>query len=50
MNSVFYSKFLEKPESNLPQNEVSTGWSVLGLAYSVQWPLHIFFTPAILEK
>ncbi|KAK0055312.1 gamma-tubulin complex component 4 [Biomphalaria pfeifferi] len=44
------SKDKKKPESNLPQNEVSTGWSVLGLAYSVQWPLHIFFTPAILEK
>ncbi|KAH9499205.1 Gamma-tubulin complex component 4 [Bulinus truncatus] len=40
----------KKPESNIPQTEVSTGWSVLGMSYSVQWPLHIFFTPAVLEK
>ncbi|GFR74511.1 gamma-tubulin complex component [Elysia marginata] len=26
------------------------GWTVLGLTYSVQWPLHIFFTPSMLEK
>ncbi|XP_041369156.1 gamma-tubulin complex component 4-like [Gigantopelta aegis] len=28
---------------------VETGWSRLSLSYSVQWPLHIFFTPAVLE-
>ncbi|CAL1526599.1 unnamed protein product, partial [Lymnaea stagnalis] len=32
------------------QGNVETGWDVLGLTYSVQWPLHIFFTPVILEK
>ncbi|XP_076444201.1 gamma-tubulin complex component 4-like [Babylonia areolata] len=29
---------------------VETGWSCLGLTCTVQWPLHIFFTPSILKK
>lgn len=29
---------------------VEPGWSSLSLNYSVQWPLHIFFTPVVLEK
>ncbi|PVD20069.1 hypothetical protein C0Q70_20563 [Pomacea canaliculata] len=29
---------------------VETGWNCLGLVYTVQWPLHIFFTPSILKK
>ncbi|KAL5004702.1 hypothetical protein ScPMuIL_018158 [Solemya velum] len=29
---------------------VESGWNCLGLAYSVQWPLHIFFTTKSLEK
>ncbi|KAL8582302.1 hypothetical protein ACOMHN_037059 [Nucella lapillus] len=29
---------------------VETGWSCLGLTCSVQWPLHIFFTPSIIHK
>ncbi|KAK3797703.1 hypothetical protein RRG08_054720 [Elysia crispata] len=30
--------------------EPEVGWTVLGLSYCVQWPLHIFFTPSMLEK
>ncbi|CAG5115406.1 unnamed protein product [Candidula unifasciata] len=44
------AKEKKKPESNSPQVEAETGWSGLGLTYSVRWPLHIFFTPSILEK
>ncbi|XP_060564148.1 gamma-tubulin complex component 4-like [Ruditapes philippinarum] len=29
---------------------VDIGWNSLSLKYSVQWPLHIFFTPVVLEK
>ena len=25
-------------------------WSLLGLSHTVNWPLHILFTPAVLEK
>ena len=39
----------EKDVSIAP-SDVETGWSALGLSYSVQWPLHIFFTPSILHK
>jgi len=40
----------KKKEGSNAQGEVETGWSVMGLTYSVQWPLHIFFTPSILQK
>lgn len=33
-----------------PREVPPTGWAALGLTYKVQWPLHILFTPAILEK
>uniref|UniRef100_A0A8C1KAN8 Gamma-tubulin complex component n=1 Tax=Cyprinus carpio TaxID=7962 RepID=A0A8C1KAN8_CYPCA len=33
-----------------PREAPPTGWAALGLAYKVQWPLHILFTPAVLEK
>ncbi|XP_052795876.1 gamma-tubulin complex component 4-like isoform X1 [Mya arenaria] len=36
--------------SSSSQSNVEPGWSSLALTYSVQWPLHIFFTPAVLEK
>lgn len=26
------------------------GWETIGLSYAVQWPLHVFFTPALLAK
>ncbi|XP_071096786.1 gamma-tubulin complex component 4-like [Haliotis cracherodii] len=29
---------------------VETGWKCLGLTCTIQWPLHIFFTPNILDK
>lgn len=29
---------------------IEPGWNSLTLNYSVQWPLHIFFTPVVLEK
>ncbi|KAK7116694.1 gamma-tubulin complex component 4-like [Littorina saxatilis] len=29
---------------------VETGWSCLGLTCTVQWPLHIFFTPSVIKK
>ncbi|BFY98455.1 hypothetical protein BsWGS_01495 [Bradybaena similaris] len=44
------SKEKKKPESGTPQGEAETGWRGLGLTYSVRWPLHIFFTPSMLEK
>lgn len=40
----------KKKDTSDAQSDVETGWSVLGLTYSVQWPLHIFFTPSILHK
>ncbi|XP_072409004.1 gamma-tubulin complex component 4 isoform X1 [Chiloscyllium punctatum] len=33
-----------------PREAPASGWSALGLSYKVQWPLHILFTPAVLEK
>ncbi|XP_069138118.1 gamma-tubulin complex component 4-like [Argopecten irradians] len=37
--------------SSLSQSgPVESGWSSLGLAHTVQWPLHIFFTPKSLQK
>ncbi|XP_048376583.1 gamma-tubulin complex component 4 isoform X2 [Stegostoma tigrinum] len=33
-----------------PREAPTSGWSALGLSYKVQWPLHILFTPAVLEK
>ncbi|XP_056269260.1 gamma-tubulin complex component 4 [Pseudoliparis swirei] len=38
------------PQDASPREAPPTGWAVLGLTYKVQWPLHILFTPAILEK
>ncbi|KAI4876154.1 hypothetical protein NFI96_017595 [Prochilodus magdalenae] len=38
------------PQESSPREPPSTGWAALGLAYKVQWPLHILFTPAVLEK
>uniref|UniRef100_A0A8C6TNN5 Gamma-tubulin complex component n=1 Tax=Neogobius melanostomus TaxID=47308 RepID=A0A8C6TNN5_9GOBI len=33
-----------------PREPPQSGWAALGLSYRVQWPLHILFTPAVLEK
>ncbi|XP_038605873.1 gamma-tubulin complex component 4 [Tachyglossus aculeatus] len=33
-----------------PREAPAAGWAALGLSYKVQWPLHILFTPAVLEK
>nr|XP_028562863.1 gamma-tubulin complex component 4 isoform X1 [Podarcis muralis] len=33
-----------------PHESPASGWAALGLSYRVQWPLHILFTPAVLEK
>ncbi|KAK9542243.1 hypothetical protein VZT92_000118 [Zoarces viviparus] len=38
------------PQDTSPREAPPTGWAALGLTYKVQWPLHILFTPAILEK
>ncbi|XP_076002980.1 gamma-tubulin complex component 4 [Genypterus blacodes] len=38
------------PQDTSPREAPPTGWAALGLAYKVQWPLHILFTPAVLEK
>lgn len=38
------------PQETSPRDVPPTGWAALGLAYRVQWPLHILFTPAVLEK
>ncbi|XP_055010891.1 gamma-tubulin complex component 4 [Boleophthalmus pectinirostris] len=37
------------PDSS-PRDPPASGWAALGLSYRVQWPLHILFTPAVLEK
>lgn len=29
---------------------VVSGWECIKLQYDVQWPLHILFQPAVLEK
>lgn len=38
------------PQDTSPREAPPTGWAALGLIYKVQWPLHILFTPAVLEK
>ncbi|XP_020497082.1 gamma-tubulin complex component 4 isoform X2 [Labrus bergylta] len=38
------------PQDMSPREAPPTGWAALGLTYKVQWPLHILFTPAVLEK
>ncbi|XP_034717496.1 gamma-tubulin complex component 4 [Etheostoma cragini] len=38
------------PQDTSPREVPPSGWAALGLTYKVQWPLHILFTPAILEK
>uniref|UniRef100_UPI0037E7F1BA gamma-tubulin complex component 4 isoform X2 n=1 Tax=Semicossyphus pulcher TaxID=241346 RepID=UPI0037E7F1BA len=38
------------PQDTSPREAPPTGWAALGLTYKVQWPLHILFTPAVLEK
>lgn len=38
------------PQDISPREVPPTGWAALGLTYKVQWPLHILFTPAVLEK
>ncbi|KAJ6662775.1 hypothetical protein lerEdw1_010979 [Lerista edwardsae] len=41
----------EAPSRELsPHESPTSGWAALGLSYKVQWPLHILFTPAVLEK
>ncbi|XP_030136973.1 gamma-tubulin complex component 4 isoform X5 [Taeniopygia guttata] len=45
------SQIREGPSRELSPREAPTsGWAALGLSYKVQWPLHILFTPAVLEK
>ncbi|XP_015494180.1 gamma-tubulin complex component 4 isoform X2 [Parus major] len=45
------SQTREGPSRELSPREAPTsGWAALGLSYKVQWPLHILFTPAVLEK
>nr|XP_014340371.1 PREDICTED: gamma-tubulin complex component 4 [Latimeria chalumnae] len=38
------------PRESSPREAPTSGWAALGLSYKVQWPLHILFTPAVLEK
>ncbi len=42
------------PKRILPPVPQSTdnnaAWNVLGLSYTPNWPLHVFFTPTVLEK
>ncbi|XP_061886467.1 gamma-tubulin complex component 4 [Entelurus aequoreus] len=38
------------PQDISPREMPPTGWAALGLIYKVQWPLHVLFTPAVLEK
>ena len=33
-----------------PAETKKPGWCSLGLTHSVEWPLHILFTPTMLEK
>ena len=53
---VFLSLSPEDNSSSSGSSSVSSaatmepGWTSLALNFSVQWPLHIFFTPAVLEK
>uniref|UniRef100_A0A8V5H442 Gamma-tubulin complex component n=1 Tax=Melopsittacus undulatus TaxID=13146 RepID=A0A8V5H442_MELUD len=45
------SQTREGPSRELsPREAPPSGWAALGLSYKVQWPLHILFTPAVLEK
>ena len=33
-----------------PPTEVKNGWQQLGLLYSPSWPLHLLFTPKIVQQ
>ncbi|XP_033101259.1 gamma-tubulin complex component 4-like isoform X2 [Anneissia japonica] len=53
--SMFKLTIATKPQSKTagkkPENVGQTsGWSSLGMAFSVQWPLHILFTQSVLDK
>lgn len=40
----------DKTQGKRTEPSVESGWSVLGLGYTVQWPLHILVTNTCLEK
>ncbi|ESP01051.1 hypothetical protein LOTGIDRAFT_55038, partial [Lottia gigantea] len=42
--------FVSESGSTESSSAVESGWNCLGLQHSVQWPLHILFTPAMLER
>ena len=38
------------PTAQKPETKIQNGWDQLGLSFKPKWPLHILFTPAVLEK
>jgi hypothetical protein len=44
------SSTTDSVSSSSSQQSVDSGWNSLGLTYIVDWPLHILFTPSVLEK
>ncbi|XP_071167808.1 gamma-tubulin complex component 4-like [Mytilus edulis] len=40
----------DSTSSSSSQQPVESGWNSLSLTYTVDWPLHILFTPSVLEK
>ncbi len=47
---------LTLPQTRAPRGDggrgegVKEAWQLLGMSHTVEWPLHILFTPLILEK
>ncbi|KAK6179894.1 hypothetical protein SNE40_012146 [Patella caerulea] len=46
----FQLTITRKSGSGPTGSAVETGWNCLGLQHTIHWPLHIFFTSAMLEK
>ena len=40
----------KQPLTAHQQDQIERAWNLLGLSYTPKWPLHVLFTPAVLDK